>query len=247
MLSIIYTLISITLISLISLLGIFTLILKEDFIKKYLPILVSLAAGAMLGETFIHLLPEIYDSKNNLYLSLLIIFSITFFFILEKILRLKHQHCLEENCESHHPLPFGYLNLISDGFHNFIDGAIIAGSFTVSIPLGLVTTTAILLHEIPQEICDFGLLLQAGFSIKKALIFNLLSASSAFLGAGFAYFLGQNFNQIILALTAGGFIYIAGTDLLPELHKETKLKSNLGQITSLLFGIVLMILMTLVE
>ena len=131
-------------------------------------------------------------------------------------------------------------NLVGDGFHNFIDGMMIAASFLVSAKLGMVTTVAIILHEIPQELGDFGVLVYGGFSKRKALAFNFLSAAMAMIGAIVGYFIAhavENFASIILPLTAGGFIYIATSDLIPELHKESSLKRATVAFLAFIMGI----------
>lgn len=136
------------------------------------------------------------------------------------------------------------MNLISDCFHNFIDGALICGSYLVDYNIGVATTIAVILHEIPQEIGDFGILLNSGFSKKSALLFNLLSASSSIFGCIIAYLISKdinNFTNIILAFTAGSFIYIAVSDLIPDLHKETKISKSLVQIIGIILGILVML------
>ena len=153
------------------------------------------------------------------------------------------RHCHEEGaCKTH---AFTYLTLVGDGFHNFVDGMVIAASFVVSIQLGLVTTLAIILHEIPQELSDFAILVYGGFTKKKALFFNFASALMAMIGALAGYFINdyiQGFSGIILPLTAGGFIYIATSDLIPELHKENDLKRSMAAFSAFLLGIVFMAL-----
>lgn len=153
------------------------------------------------------------------------------------------RHCHEEGeCKIH---AFTYLNLVGDGFHNFIDGMVIAASFLVSLKLGLVTTLAIVLHEIPQELGDFAVLVYGGFTKKKALLFNFASALMAVLGAVIGYLvtdLVKNFASFILPFTAGGFIYIATSDLIPELHKENDLKRSTAAFLAFLLGIIFMAL-----
>ena len=142
------------------------------------------------------------------------------------------------------------MNLVGDGFHNLMDGMIIAGSFLVNLPLGISTTLAVLLHEIPQEIGDFGILVHAGYSIRKALIFNFLSAISAVVGAVFTLAIGlktENVSAFLVPFTIGGFIYIATADLIPELKKETALKKSLLQLLFILLGAGVMALLLVLE
>ncbi len=153
------------------------------------------------------------------------------------------RHCHEDGtCKTH---AFTYLNLVGDGFHNCIDGMVIAASFMVSLKLGFVTTLAIILHEIPQELGDFAVLVYGGFTKQKALLFNFASALMAVIGAVAGYFivdLSKGFLNFILPFTAGGFIYIATSDLIPELHKETDLKRSTASFFAFLLGIVFMAL-----
>ncbi len=168
-----------------------------------------------------------------------VLVSILIFFLLEKYVNWYHCHGAD-HCEVHEVKAFKYVNLVGDGLHNFIDGAVIATSFIVSTNLGIVASIAIILHEIPQELGDFAILLHGGFTKKKALLFNFLSGLMAVVGALIAYFASQIFETmepILLAVAAGSFIYLAVADLLPELHKETRTKRSLMQFGLLLLGI----------
>jgi zinc and cadmium transporter len=229
---------SVILVSLLSFVGIFFLALKSKTLERILIGLVAFASGAMLGGAFLHLLPESLESGLNGNVFIYVILGIVLFFILEKFLYWRH--CHEAGCDIH---AFAYLNLIGDGIHNFIDGIIIAVSFLASISLGLTSTLAIILHEVPQEIGDFGVIVYGGIGKNKALGYNFISALTAVFGAFFAYFLFpyvENLTTLMLPLAAGGFIYIAGTDLMPELHKRRKMKESLTQLILLLLGIALM-------
>lgn len=237
-----YSIISVIFVSLLSLVGVFTLSFKEALLRKYIFVLVSLAAGALLGDAFIHLIPEAFakigDTKN---ISLLIIAGILVFFILEKVL---HWHHHSAECEAPHPL--GKLIIISGSVHNFIDGLIIAASYLISIEIGLATTLAVILHEIPQEIGHFGILIHAGYRKLQALWWNFASALFAVLGMLVVFIFGD-FTQTLISsaipLTAGGFIYIALSDLIPELHKTKSLAYSLLQLASIALGVGAMILL----
>lgn len=247
----IYALVSVSLVSLISLLGALTLLVKEEKIRGLLFILVALSVGALFGDAMIHLLPESFENSSNpVATSLYVLLGVMIFFVLEKFLHWNHHHHVEENNIDIHPIePIGYLSLISDGLHNFIDGVVIGVSFLVSVPVGLATSLAVMLHEIPQEAGDFGLLLHAGFSRRRALFYNFVSALFAVLGTVLALVIGgeaENFSQVALPLAAGGFIYIAGSDLVPELHKITDPKKSAIQFLAIVVGIALMILLLLV-
>lgn len=244
----IYTLTAVSIVSLISLIGVFTLSIREDQLKRILLILVSFAAGALLGDAFIHLLPEaVKTSGFGLPLSLSLLGGIVVFFIMEKLICWRHCHLLPS---PEHPHPFVWMNFWGDGLHNFMDGMLIAGSFLVSVPLGLTTSLAVILHEVPQEIGDFGVMIHGGFDRMKALLFNFISALTAFLGAVLILTIGIKLEAVSLFLvpfTAGGFIYIASSDLIPEMHKESHPLKSLIQLAALLLGIGVMISLLFVE
>lgn len=243
-----YTLGSVIIVSLISLVGIFTLLLRETILKRMLLFLVSFAAGALLGDVFIHLLPQIAENGGfNTAVSFYLLSGIIIFFILEKFICWRHCHV--ETSEQH-PHPVGILNLVGDGLHNFMDGAIIAASYYTSVPLGIATTLAVIFHEIPQEIGDFGVLIHAGFSRTKALFFNFITALTAIVGAIVTLLIGVkigNFSAIMVPITAGGFIYIAGSDLIPELHKETNPLRSFAQLIGIIIGIAVMYVLIFLE
>ena len=244
----IYAFVSVIIVSLISLIGVFSLSIKEEFIKKYIGLFISLAVGALLGDALIHLIPETFkNSSNSVFVSLLIISGILVFFTLEKFL---HWHHHGEDKDEPNIHPVGKLLLFTDGFHNLIDGIIIGVSFLVSIPVGIATTLAVVLHEIPQEIGDFAVLIHSGYDKKRALWLNFLSALMAIVGVFFALIFGsiaEVFTLWILPIAAGGFIYIAVADLIPELHKTKELKYSVLQLGTLLVGILTMIVLLLLE
>jgi zinc and cadmium transporter len=217
------------LVSLLSFVGALTLFLKKQVLDKILLTLVAFSAGALIGGAFLHLLPEaILKVGNNsaaiLNLFLYLLLGFCTFFVLEQFIRWHHCHKTE-----HAIKPVSYLILVSDALHNFIDGLVIAASFVISFPIGIVTTLAIALHEIPQEIGDFGILVYGGFERKKALLFNFISALTAILGGivGYVlYFTIESGIVLLLPFAAGNFIYIASSDLIPEIkHKESAKKS----------------------
>jgi zinc and cadmium transporter len=243
-----WTIGSVVIVSLISLLGTVVIVASQKKLCQLITILVSLAVGAMFGDAFIHIIPELYSEGNSSILNSLFILVGVLFFVMEKFLHWHHYH--HHHDKEQHIEPVGYLNLISDGLHNFIDGLIIAASFLIDREIGIATTLAVILHEIPQELGDFGLLLHAGFKKRQALLLNLLSASLAIVGAILILIIGQHLNGIIpfiLAIAAGGFIYIAGSDLVPELHKQIGFKASLGQFFTVGLGIGVMFLLLLIE
>ena len=246
----IYTLLSVIGVSLVSLIGVFTLSLKREFLQRITLILVSFAVGGLFGDAFIHLLPESFEKLGtNLSTSLYIILGILIFFVLEKFIRWRHCHAVTSETHLH---PVVTLNLIGDAAHNFIDGMFIGASFLAGVPLGVATTLAVILHEIPQEIGDFGVLIHGGLSVKRALIFNFFSALTAVLGALVSLILGRyisGYPVVLLPITAGGFLYIAGSDLIPELHQCSNVKVSVaaGQLAAMLLGICLMAMLLFLE
>jgi len=236
--ALVWIILSTLIISLLSLAGVFTLALKEKALNQILLLLVGFSAGALAGGAFLHLLPESLEVLKAGETFIYTLVGFTIFFLMERILYWRH--CHEGRCDIH---AFSYLNLFGDGLHNFIDGLVIAGSFLGGIPLGIATTIAVASHEIPQEIGDFGVLVYGGFSKGKALFYNLLSALMAVAGGVVGFYLStaiSGLSVVLLPLTAGGFIYIAASDLIPELHKEKDAnKSNLAFILFIL-GILFM-------
>ncbi len=242
-----YSIGSVLVVSLISLLGVFTLSLKESLVRKYLLLLVSLAVGALVGDAFIHLIPESFENTDRPEIvSMAIILGIFIFFLLEKFLHW-HRHETEDGSAIH---PSGRMILFSDCIHNFIDGMIIAGSYMISIEAGIATTLAIILHEIPQEIGDFGVLVHYGYSVTRALILNFMSALAALAGAVAALVIGKSIDILafyLIPIAAGGFIYIAMADLVPQLHKTKKVPHSLLQIILVVVGVGAMLLLLKLE
>lgn len=231
---------AVTTVSLISFMGILFIGLKEAFLRRILMALVGFASGSLIGGAFFHLLPEA-SVKTGQDMWQHVVTGIVFFFVMEKFLYWRH--CHDGKCPVH---IFAYLNLIGDGLHNLTDGIVIAASFLVSHSLGFATTLAVIFHEIPQEIGDFGILIYGGFGKKRALTYNFVSALTAVIGSLIAYYSAsyiQGVEQFLLPFAAGGFIYIAATDLMPELHKRTQAKESLIQLVTISTGIGLMLLL----
>jgi len=198
-------------------------------LNRVLIFLVSFTTGALLGGAFIHFLPEAFEGLGLMKTVFITIVGFVLFLILERVLH--WHHCHDGKCEKH---PFTYLLLWGDAIHNFIDGVIIAGGFLISVPFGIVTSLLILAHELPQEIGDFGVLVYGGLSKGRALFYNLLAQLTAVLGGLLGYFfLNTEHVVYLLPIAAGGFIYIAVADLIPEIFKErdpVKLVVNLMMI-----------------
>lgn len=214
--------------------------LKKETLEKITLFLVSLSAGALIGSAFLHLLPEAALKMETDKLFLISLAAFIFFFFLEKVLF--WHHCHKEICEVRN---FGYMNLVGDSLHSFIDGLIIASTFLVDFNLGLAATAAIALHEIPAQIGDFGVLIHAGFEKKRALLTNYVVALTVVLGGVVGYFISFALSDIIpylLPFAAGGFIYVAASDLMPEIREEVHLGRSMTSFAIFLAGIALMFL-----
>src|SRR3989339_1791756 len=192
----IYALSSVIIVSLISLVGIVTLSIKIDKLGKILIYLISFSAGALIGDAFIHLIPEAVEEGKgfSIAISCYVILGIIISFIIEKFIHFRHCHM---PITKEHEHPFAWMNLFGDAIHNLIDGLIIGAAYLVSIPVGIATTIAVILHEIPQEIGDFGVLVHGGFSPKKAIFLNFLTALGAIVGALVALFLSARTENFI--------------------------------------------------
>ena len=244
-------LVSVFIVSLVSFVGVLTLSLKQAVFNNLLFILVAFATGTLLAAALLDVLPEALDSGRAVGVEEISVFmfallGIMVFYSIERFIHWHHHHHREagnEPKESHREVhAFTYLNLIGDGVHNFFDGTIIAASFLTNIPLGIATTVAIVAHEIPQEFGDFALLIYGGMTKGKALFYNFLSALTAFLGAVGGYFFLNAITvskPYTLGFAAGGLLYIASTDLIPELHKETEALKSIIQFFCMLAGIAL--------
>ncbi|HYG71153.1 MAG TPA: ZIP family metal transporter [Actinomycetota bacterium] len=243
-------------VSLISLAGILALVAREAFLRRALPFLVSFAVGALLGDALLHILPELAKVEEGELgqeggfttgIAFVIVGAIVFFFVLEKAI---HVHHTLDAPEHRHIHPVAVNNLIGDGVHNFVDGAIIAGAFIVDARLGVGATAAVMLHEIPQEVGDLGVLVHAGLTPRRAVVYNLASALVALFGAVLALVLEgvvDGLERPLLATSAGAFIYIAGADLIPELHRTNDWRSSIVQFVGIVGGFAVMALLLLAE
>lgn len=214
------------------------LFFKKETLSKITMFLVSFSAGALIGGAFLHLLPEASEGMEAEKLFFVVLSAFVGFFLIEKLFHWRH--CHKENCEVH---SLGYMNLVGDSLHNFIDGLVIASVFMVDFKLGIITTLAIALHEVPQEIGDFGVLIHAGFNKVKALVLNYIVATTVILGGVVGYFASFYIEDVmpyLLPIAAGGFIYIASSDLMPEIREETNLKKSIISFGIFLLGIIFM-------
>jgi zinc and cadmium transporter len=246
--------VSVTLVGAVSLAGMLTLSMSETRVRRLATFFVSFAAGALLGDTFIHLVPEIFADARGpraLQASLLILAGMLLFFVVEKLLR--HQHGLlhRHHHEGVERPELAGVNILGDAIHNYIDGLLIGASWLASPALGISTTLAVLLHEIPQELGDFGILIHSGLTVRQAAVLNAASAGVAILGTATAVLVGavahQQMVQVLVPLTAGGFVYIAAADLIPELQHDRSLRALVVQTALISCGIAVMALLTLVD
>ncbi len=240
MITLIQILVATFVVSLISLVGILTFFMKQELLNKSLLVLVAFSAGSLVGGAFLHLIPEAVEKAGaSLEIFLYLLLGFCLFFVLEQFLWWRHEHGTV-----HRVQPFSYLILFGDSMHNFIDGLVIAASFIVSYPIGVVTTLAVALHEIPQEFGDFGVLIYGGFSKARALTFNYISAIMAILGGVTGYFIASLMKGSILYLlpfAAGNFIYIAAADLIPEIKHTTSLRRSVMHFCAFVAGLGIML------
>uniref|UniRef100_A0A7V4E399 ZIP family metal transporter n=1 Tax=candidate division WOR-3 bacterium TaxID=2052148 RepID=A0A7V4E399_UNCW3 len=235
-------LLSTIIVSLISFIGIFFLLFKTNLFEKIIYYLVAFAGGVLFGAVFFHILIETMEKLVFFKIAFFLTAGFLFFFFLERLIRWRHCHL--PRCEIH---PVGPLNLIGDSLHNFVDGLIIAAGYLTSLKTGLLFTLAVIFHEIPQEIGDFAVLVYSGYSKKKALLYNFFSAVTAIGGGIGGYFFFEKFEGFLpslLAFAGGNFLYIASSDIIPELHREIDLKKSIYSLITFIFGILLIILFT---
>lgn len=244
-------LLSVIAVSLLSLLGVVFFFFEQRAVKRTLLYVVSFSTGALLGDVFMHMLPEMAESDPASFPKgmLLVLTGILFSFVIEKFVRWRHCHLMPDDAccgghqhgEHHHPV--GILSTIGESLHNLIDGVVIAAAFLASVPVGVSTALAVMVHEIPHEIGNVAVLLHSGYGRRKAVLLNVLSASMSVVGALCVIALGmavQGAAAMALPFAAGNLLYIAGSDLIPELHKETRFKQGLLQLLCICGGMALM-------
>jgi len=242
----IYAIISVIIVSLVSIIAAIPLLLKKKVSDHTLLFLLSVSVGVLLSTVFMHFLPETIEHGYSMKSAYYILFGFLIMFVLEKFVHWHHsKKCANGDCGHGHAYNLAPVNLIGDGVHNFIDGLVIAGAYAVNIGVGIAATISIIFHEIPQGIADFGVLLYSGWSKKKALIFNFLSAATAIIGVVVGIVLMgrmHGFTDFIIPFAAGNFLYIAASNLLPQLHRHCKLKDTFVHIFAILLGIVIIAL-----
>lgn len=229
---------------LVAFVGVLSLSLKAKSFKWLLVMFVAFSAGALLAGAFFHIIPEALEELPAMTVSFMILLGLVVFFLIERVLH--WHHCHEEGCETHkiRTEPVSYLVLFGDAIHNFVDGIIISAAFLTSVPFGFLTTIMIIAHEIPQELGDFAVLVHGGFSKAKALFFNFFSQLTCVVGGIAGYFFSKAIEGMIpyvLSFAAGGFIYIAASDLIPQLHKEPKISKAFFSFMFFILGMGLML------
>ncbi len=243
-----YAMISVLVVSLISVVFAVPFIIRKKVRNSTLLILLSISVGVMLGTVFYKFLPELALEGFDIGISSIIMLGFLSMFILEKLVHYHHNKACENgDCGHSHAYHLAPINLVGDGIHNFIDGLVIAGAFAIDVHAGLVTTISIIFHEIPQEIADFGVLLYSGLSKWKALLYNLLSGLTAVLGTIAGIIIAgsmHNFSMYSIAFASGNFLYIAGSNLLPQLHRHCKLKETIYHIFAIIIGIGIIIVIS---
>lgn len=235
-----YALIAAAIVSLLSLVGAFAVFILKDKFQKTLLFFISFSAGSLIGGAFFHLLPESLEmAEEPITIFIFSLVGFCLFFVLERVLRWRH--CHKGHCETHAHV--GWLVLFGDSVHNLIDGLVIASAFAAGPAVGIPVAFSIAAHEVPQEVGDFAVLIYAGLSKVKALFYNLLSALVSVLGVIFGYFLLNEFqgiNTFLLPFAAGGFIYIAASDLIPEIHEEKDSKKSIFSFLIFVFALIFM-------
>jgi zinc and cadmium transporter len=232
----------------ISLVGLFLILRKTTFSQNSFKVMIGIASGVLLASVFLELLPEVFEKYDfeghGFFLTMLL--SILAFYLVERFIH--WHHCHGASCPPENKIHVAVTNLVGDGIHNFVDGILIGAAFLVSPSVGIATTFAIIAHEIPQEISDAGVLLYAGLSKPKVIIYNLLFGLTSIIGAVLSYHLAQNINGVLpyfVAVAAGNFIYLALADLIPELHHEIKRNMIIKHTSWLLFGVLIFWLISL--
>ncbi len=246
-------------VSLLSMAGVLLFLLDDRFIKRVVLYIVSFSTGALLGDVFIHILPEMAESDpEGLPRGMLVILAgILFSFAVEKLIHWRHCHMFpDEACcgghshHEHHHHPMGLMSTIGEALHNFIDGIVIAAAFLANVQVGISTALAVVFHEIPHEIGNVAVLLHSGYSKKRALWLNFLSACMCLLGGVGVLVLSsaiEGLADVMLPFAAGNLLYIAGSDLIPALHKETRLKQGILQFLAIAAGMAVMYLLLSLE
>ncbi len=240
-----YIFISTMAISFLAWIGALCYLFKSSMVEKILPYLISFAAGTLMGGAFLHLLVEsLIESGIRIEIFIWLLTGFSLFFLIEQILNWHHHHIPLKSKKK----PVTYMILIADGLHNFIGGLAIGGSFLIDIRAGLTTALIEAVHEIPQELGDFGILLYGGWKRPKALLANFLSALSIIPGGILSFYFSESFNTgFLLPFAGGNFLYIAASDLIPEIKGSQNLMENLLFFTAFIIGVFFILVLKMME
>ncbi len=245
MITLIWIIVAALAMSSIAWIGLITLSIKENLLRKILLYLVAFSAGALLGGAFLHLIPEsIHKGGDLLHISLWVLIGFSLFFLMEQFLQWQHSHKVAVDYKA----PVSYLILVADGVHNFIGGLAIASSFMVSLEVGIITWIACAAHEIPQELGDFGILIHGGWEKYRALAFNFVSALTILPAGILTFFISVNIDTLyLLPFAAGNFLYIAASDLIPEIkHGKEGVLNRISHFGTFCVGIILILLVRMI-
>ncbi len=230
--------------------------LSLGVLAKLVDRMVSISVGILLATALLHSLPEAFEMPG---IDAHVLFGVLLagllgFFLLEKVALLRHSHHHEGDGHDHHhghdaeeAGQSGWMILIGDGLHNFVDGVLIAAAFMVDFEVGMFTAIAIVAHEIPQEIGDFIVLINAGFSRIRALLYNIISGALSVFGGVLGYYFLEKANTAmpyLLVIASSGFIYIAVSDLIPQMHRRSHWRESLRQIALIGCGVGLVLLLS---
>lgn len=247
--NVLYPILSVVIVSLVSIIFALPFFFKKKVSNKLLVFLLSVSVGVLLTTVFTDFLPESFENGGVIEVALIVLLGFLVMFILEKFVHSHHNKKCEHDGVGHsHAYHLAPVNLVGDAIHNFLDGLVIAGAYAVNVAVGIASTISIIFHEIPQEIADFGVLLYSGMSKKKALFYNFLSASTAIFGTVVGIILVgkvHQFSEFILPFAAGNFIYIAASNLVPQLHRECGVKDTFVHIFAIILGVAIIIVVTL--
>jgi zinc and cadmium transporter len=243
-----YTLLAVLAVSLISVLAAIPLLLKKRLSKRFQLFMLSLSVGALLAVVFFDFIPHIAEEGFSQAAGITLIAGFLVFFIIERLVHHHHSHEVEKEGSGHsHAYHLGLVNVIGDAIHNFLDGIVIASSFLVNPVVGITATVSVILHEVPQEIADFSVLLYSGYSKKKALLLNFLSALTAIIGAVLVFVLADSVHKLsdyLIPFAAGNFIYIAASNLLPQLHRHCDTKETIEHLAAIILGVIIVLVVS---
>lgn len=244
--TVVYVLLATSTMSLLSISGGILLFLKTNLFERLLKPLVAFSAGTLLGAAFLHLIPEaLSGAPSPIVVFIWLLAGYLLFLIMEQVFNYQHHHTSRDRSAGKRPVT--YLLIFADSIHNFVDGMAIAGSFLISPQAGLITAVAAAAHEIPQELGDFSVLVYGGWERRKALLFNFISSLTVVAGGLVVLLLAQTINtSILLPFAAGNFLYIAASDLIPEIQRGGQAHERFTRVAAFLLGLLLLLIVKIV-